>query len=288
MNTLTSATNITSPHDVKTFDDVTLAIAGFSTRSQPKLSYKLQLPKDGGDLYEYRRFKLRSMALDISYMREELGYAIMESIGLPSARYSYARLFLNDQPIGLFGFSDNFKNPWPRNTFGGGKKKFKQGALYTASPSNGVNPSVLADAINNFGSNSSSNDQPSNMDLPSLASSANITDLSYIGNNVTEYQRFYSVREDPSSGAANYTRIIDLCKFISEQPNNTSSDSAISLWEEKIDVASFLRGIAFEIVTSQSDAYIANANNYILYDDLENERIVYSNQDFDISMGMCA
>ncbi|KAG1095189.1 hypothetical protein G6F42_018600 [Rhizopus arrhizus] len=273
-----------SPHDVKSFEDVTLAIAGFSTRSLPKLSYKLKLPKDGEDLYDYRRFKLRSMGIDISYMREELAYAIVESIGLPSARYSYARVFFNDQALGLFGFLDNFKNPWPRNVFHGGKKKgFDQGALYVAGPNFNVNPSMLPDAIGNATANSSQPD----LDQIKLNStvSPSKSDLSYLGDNITEYTLQYAVREDPSSGSANFTRIMELCKFISEQPNTTSDDAAIDLWNQKIDVTSFLRGIAFEIVTSQSDAYLANGNNYMLYDDLENERIVYSNQDFDISMG---
>ncbi|CEP13687.1 hypothetical protein [Parasitella parasitica] len=272
-----------SPHDIKTFENITLAVAGFSSRSLPKLSYKLKIPKGGDGLYGYRRFKLRSMGFDLSYMREELAYAIAESIGLPSARYSYVRLFMNNQPLGLFGFSDNFKNPWPRNTFAGGKKKnFDQGALYTASPNSGVNASELPKDL-------------ANITLDQIARASRLgpqdnidpskSDLRYLGNNLTEYSMQYSVREDPSSGTANYTRIMDLCKFISEQSNTTSDDSAISLWGERIDVPSFLRGMAFEIVTSQSDAYLANGNNYILYDDLENERIVYSNQDFDISMG---
>jgi spore coat protein CotH len=225
------------------------------------------------------------MAIDASYMREELSYAIAESIGLPSARYSYVRVFLNDQPLGLFGLVDNFKNPWPRNTFAGGKKKnYDQGALYTASPNNGVNPSILAGG----GNNSNGVSQMANASNFALGSTVgpSKSDLSYLGDNVTEYSLQYGVREDPSSGTANYTRIMDLCKFIDEQSNTTSNDSVISLWNEKMDVTSFLRGMALEIVTSQSDAYLANANNYILYDDLENERIVYSNQDFDISMGM--
>ncbi|KAF1796017.1 coth protein-domain-containing protein [Mucor lusitanicus] len=232
-----------SPHDVQSFDDVTLAIAGFSTRSLPKLSYKVKLSKKGGDLYHYRRFKLRSMAIDISYMREELAYAIAESIGLPTGKYSYARVFFNNQPLGLFGFLDNFKNPWPRNVFNGGQchRRLHHSTLQVR--------------------------------------------LSYLGDNVTLYTQQYSVSEDPSSGSANFTRIMDLCKFISEQSNTTSDSAAVDLWHEKIDVTSFLRGIAFEIVTSQSDAYLANGNNYMLYDDLENERLVYSNQDFDISMG---
>lgn len=269
---------------MQSFDDVTLAIAGFSTRSLPKLSYKVKLSKKGGDLYHYRRFKLRSMAIDISYMREELAYAIAESIGLPTGKYSYARVFFNNQPLGLFGFLDNFKNPWPRNVFNGGKKKgFDQGALYKASPNYGVNPSLLTDAIGNATDDSSQPDL-NNVKLNSTIQPSK-SDLSYLGDNVTLYTQQYSVSEDPSSGSANFTRIMDLCKFISEQSNTTSDSAAVDLWHEKIDVTSFLRGIAFEIVTSQSDAYLANGNNYMLYDDLENERLVYSNQDFDISMG---
>ncbi|GAN05825.1 conserved hypothetical protein [Mucor ambiguus] len=273
-----------SPHDVQSFDDVTLAVAGFSTRSFPKLSYKLKLSKHGEDLYHYRRFKLRSMGVDISYMREELAYAIAESIGLPTGRYSYVRVFLNDQPLGLFGFLDNFKNPWPRNLFNGGKKKgFDQGALYKASPNKNVNPSTLPNAIGNTTANSSQPDW--NNVKPNSTIQSSTSDLTYLGDNITEYTQYYSVSEDPSSGSANFTRIMELCKFISEQSNKTSDNAAIDLWNEKIDVTSFLRGIAFEVVTSQSDAYLANGNNYMLYDDLENERLVYSNQDFDISMG---
>ncbi|KAG2191119.1 hypothetical protein INT46_006324 [Mucor plumbeus] len=271
-----------SPHDVQSFENITLGVSGFSSRSFSKLSYKVKLPKDGDDLYNYRRFKLRAMAIDISYMRDELSYAIAESIGLPSARYSYVRVFLNDQPLGLFGLVDNFKNPWPRNTFAGGKKKnYDQGALYITSPKNDRNDTAVLGLDNN---SSDSQIDASNIALSSTVGPAK-SDLTYLGNNVTEYSLQYAVREDPSSGTANYTRIMDLCKFINEQSNTTSDDSVVPLWNAKLDMASVLRNMAFEIVTSQSDAYIAGANNFIMYDDLANERIVFSNQDFDISMG---
>lgn len=61
-------------------------------------------------------------------------------------------------------------------------------------------------------------------------------------------------------------------------------NSVVPLWQEKIDVDSFLRGLAFEIVVSNSDAYLTTANNYVLYDDIEKERLVFSGQYFDVSM----
>lgn len=113
------------------------------------------------------------------------------------------------------------------------------------------------------------------------------SDLSYLGSNVTLYSAGqYSLKEDPSTGSANYTRIMDLTKFISGQLNTTTvDDSAVSLWQEKMDTDSFLRGLVLEIVISNSDGYFTMANNYILYDDLDQERLVFSGQDFDLSMG---
>ena len=78
---------------------------------------------------------------------------------------------------------------------------------------------------------------------------------------------------------------MDLTKFISEQPTSNGSDDSIPLWNEKVDVDSFLRGLAMEVVTSNADGYITMGNNYMLYDDLEHERILFSGQDFDLSLG---
>ncbi|RCH88839.1 hypothetical protein CU098_009935 [Rhizopus stolonifer] len=79
---------------------------------------------------------------------------------------------------------------------------------------------------------------------------------------------------------------MDLTRFISEQLNATNiDDSVVPLWKEKIDVDSLLRMIALEIVISNSDAYLTMANNYILYDDYESDRVAFSAQDFDLTMG---
>ncbi|KAG2198068.1 hypothetical protein INT47_011903 [Mucor saturninus] len=296
-----------SPNAVKSYQNISVAISGHSTRSYAKLSYKLKLQKDD-DLYHYRQLKLRSMATDSSYMREELAYDIAESIGIPSSRYSYARLYMNDQPLGLFGFSENLKNPWIKNEFAAGSKKYVRGTLFVTDVSGGqstgggqVMGNQITDTMDHqatgaMGNQTNGGSPPQNQTDGGMGgngggggdsvSSASTSDLSYLGDNVTLYSAGqYSLKEDPSTGTANYTRIMDLTKFISEQSNTTSDDSAISLWQEKMDTDSFLRGLALEIVISNSDAYFTMANNYILYDDLENERLLFSGQDFDLSMG---
>lgn len=257
-----------------------------STRRMDKLSYKINIPKKE-DLFGYRRLKLRAMAMDVSYMRDNLGYAIAESVGLPSTKHSYVRVYINNQAIGLFGLVEHLKSTWVRNEFGNGSKKFKQGALYVADV--------------NTGQGNTTKSEPSlekRFELPEGAekflngsdkvNGINATSsLSYLGDDVNAYSAGqYSVKEDPSVGTANYTRIMDLTRFISQQPTTLVDNSVVPLWEEKMDVTSFLRGLALEVVISNSDGYFGMANNYILYDDIENERLLFSTQDLDLTMGI--
>ncbi|KAI8875992.1 coth-domain-containing protein [Backusella circina FSU 941] len=260
-----------SLENVQNLKDITLQISGFSTRMFPKLSYKLKIPKNQ-DLFGYRRLKLRAITgTDYSYMKEYLAYDMYRSVGLPTTKFSYVRLYMNDEPIGLFGLAENFKNPWIRNEFAKGSKDYKQGTFYAADANGGVP----------FGQKSNSTE---NQDGPSKNISS---DLTYLGHNVSLYSRgYYSVKEDPSKGKANFTRIMDLSKFIADASNTTTDDSVVPLWEKKMDVDSFLRGMAMEFLLSNTDGYFANANNYLMYDDLENERLLFSGSDFDLTMGM--
>ncbi|MBM6383958.1 MAG: CotH kinase family protein [Paenibacillus sp.] len=80
-----------------------------STRGMDKLSYKINIPKKK-DLFGYLRLKLRAMAMDMSYMRDNLGYAIAESVGLPSTKHIYVRVYINNQAIGLFSLLEHLKS----------------------------------------------------------------------------------------------------------------------------------------------------------------------------------
>lgn len=280
----TLANFLPSPSDVKTFKNMTFAVSGHSTRNTAKLSYKINIDKDDGTLHEYRRFKLRAMALDQSYLKDELGYDIANKMGLPTSKNSYVRLFINDKPIGLFGLAEVFKNPWIRNEFANGNKSFIQGALFVADDSHGEIVHFPSNSSQNITSTTYLGGNTSISLLPNVGS-----DLYYLGDNVTLYEAPYSLKEKPSVGAANYTRIMELTKFISQQPNNTMvDDSYAEAWEDYLDVESVLRELAHEILISNMDGYTTLANNYILYEDLEKERFVMAPQDFDLSMGTIA
>ncbi|KAG2193331.1 hypothetical protein INT47_012478 [Mucor saturninus] len=270
-----------SPKDIKVFKNITLSVSGMSTRKTDKLSYKVKLAKTQ-DLYGYRRIKLKSMALDMSYMRDSLGYAITESIGLPGSGHSYVRVYINDRAIGLFGLTEHIKSDWVKNVFGHGSKDYKHGALYTANIRTGQG-------------NATTEEQPFQVLKTQLSKILNkvnhenaTSSLSYLGSDLSAYSAGqYSVRVKPSDGdKADFTCIMDLTKFIQSQPTTPVNNTVVPLWADKMNVDSFLRGLALEIVISNSDGYFGMANNFILFQDTQHNRMVFSEQDFDTIMGI--
>ncbi|ORZ18598.1 coth protein-domain-containing protein [Absidia repens] len=235
---------------ITTVKDVEIKVAGQSTRLLDKLSYGLKIKKDQ-DLYGYRGLKLRALRFDPSYIREILCFDMMESMGLPVSGASYTRVIMNDQPIGLFLMIEAYKNDWYKNEFGGGKKlKHGRGATYQVSGIGG--------------------------------------DLSYFGDNITAYDGIFRVREkaDKKHGgedASNFKQVMDFTKFLSEAP--TSSDDAAKIWNEHIDMDSVIRSLVIEIIAGFSDGYIANTNNFFLYDNLAEKRLTYLAADFDMTIG---
>jgi hypothetical protein len=115
------------------FYKVKLQLSGRSSRKMAKLSYKLKLGKKDR-LYGYREFKLRSMFVDPSYLREQIGYDFAKAMGLATSQSSFVRVFINGQELGLFGLVETFETPWSENTLNG------VGNLYQGKRTN-----VLAD-----------------------------------------------------------------------------------------------------------------------------------------------
>ncbi|KAI9479622.1 coth protein-domain-containing protein [Zychaea mexicana] len=253
-------TNVTyiSIDDVQTFTGVEFEISGRFSREAAKSSYNLKIPKKQ-DLYGYRRLKLRSLATDPSYIREDLGYKMLAAAGVTTTYSSYVRLFINSEPIGLFGFIENFKNPWLRNEFNDGTKKgYDQGHLYQGKFTN-AKAKILGNRV---------------------------SDLSYEGEEEWKYSLGqYKIKEDPSVGEPSYKPLIALTKFISEAPT-TNATQAIIEWNKHFDMESVLRGLALEMVMGFGDGYLAMADNFYLYQESSSsERYIFIISDIDISMG---
>ncbi|KAI9489624.1 coth protein-domain-containing protein [Zychaea mexicana] len=246
-------------NDIQTFKDVEFELGGRSSRRNPKVSYNFKIAKGGNTLHGYRRFKLRSLYNDPSNIREALAYGAIESAGLASSHFSYARVFINNQTAGFFGLIENFKNPWYRNEFGNGsKKEYSQGTAYQGNGGSGY-----------FGS------------VPKK----HMSDLSYYPDNITAYSDGqYKIKEDPSEGKTNYQHLMELTKFISEAP--TETDDAVRQWEEHLDMDSVLRSMALEVLLGYSDGYSTSAENYFVYQEAaDSKRFIYMPWDLDLTFG---
>ncbi|KAI8970671.1 coth protein-domain-containing protein [Pilobolus umbonatus] len=242
---------------VQTFDDVTVELAGRSSRWVPKVSYTLKMKNKGdSSLYGYKRFKLRALAIDSSHIREQICYSVGESLGLTGTGFSFARVFINGRAVGIFGFIETYQDPWLANKFAGGDTKYKSGYLY----------------------------QGSGYEITTLTPKT-FADLTYLEGNYTLYSSGqYKIKAGPSEDfPEDYAELDNFTKFIHFANENTTADE----WNAVIDAESFIRSMVIENLLGLSDAYMSFANNYYLYKNpAENGRITFISADTDTTLGL--
>lgn len=119
------------------------------------------------------------------------------------------RLFLNNEPIGLFGIIETFQDPWPADEFSNGDKDYSSGYLYQGHIMAAENPPMQ-----------------------------HLSDLSYY-ENLTDYSLGeYSIKAGPNrTKVEGYSALQNFTKFVHEVSNTTSESD----WEEYLDNESFLR-----------------------------------------------
>jgi len=108
-------------------------VGGKYTRNFEKLGYNIKIKK--GELFERKQLRLRSEAVDPSFLREKLAYDICNVVELPSLSSNFADVYFNDRYMGLFAMRDAFKSQWIEFYFG--EKSTKH--LYTCDKDYGNN-----------------------------------------------------------------------------------------------------------------------------------------------------
>ncbi|KAI8339461.1 coth protein-domain-containing protein [Chlamydoabsidia padenii] len=242
--------HVIGTQNITSLKNVDINLAGRSSKWMDKLSYGLK--STGNDtLFGYEKLKLRALRTDPSYVREILCYEMMDSMGLPASGASYARVIINNQPIGLFLVVEHYLDNWYENEFGNGKPLVPgRGIVYQGTGGN--------------------------------------SDLAYWGDNLTKYDGPYKIEKDADAnhqknGTDKFARVMELTKFLSQAP--TTNDHAVKVWNEHIDMDSVIRTMVVEIVAGFSDGFIANADNYFLYDNLVEKRFTFLENDFDTTLG---
>ncbi|CAO3697951.1 hypothetical protein G6F70_002724 [Rhizopus microsporus] len=217
----------------------------------------------------YKRFKLRSCATDPSYMREKLYYDILAASQVPTARASYVRLFINQEPQGLYMLVDKYKEPFSKKVFGNDQPDYKRGTLFQGSM------------------------QENPMAVGRLRLGAN---LGYLGPTIKDYvepevnQSVYKIQEYPSKSMSEDQTMASLVSFIqfiesTKTFAGTKEELAVE-WNKKLDVPTFLKNLALEIILGHNDGYLGEAHNYLLYQDPgQNGRFIWLPSDLDQTFG---
>lgn len=240
-----------SPFSVRSFNNATFGISGQYTTTASKLSYKLSNLKNdkNKELYKRTAIKLRAEHMDPSYLRDKLYGDILNSLGVPAAQNKFARVFINEQPVGLFDLSDDIGNKrYLRETLNNGNKYEKENPIFKADyfPEGGC-----------FG------------------------DLGYYGEESPMYGIYYYKGEDDEVEGVNNVmfkqHLLPLLRDISNYPTT----GQLNLEKEM-----FLKFMAIEYAAGAIDNYWYKPGNYFIFKDATANNWYFLDSDFHFTFGV--
>jgi len=226
-----------TPFSVRSFNNATISISGQSTKYAAKLSYNISNLKNSKskELYKRSGIKLRAEHMDPSYIRDKIYADMLNSLGVPTPQNKFARVFINNEPIGLFDLSDNVSNNrFLRETLNNGNKFDVENPLYKAD----YFPPYAYGDLGYYG------DDPENEKYGIYY---------YKGKSVEDVDedRAYAI-----STTMNKDHLIPLLKQISVYPNNKSLN---------FDIEMFLKFMAMQFMGGSIDNYWSRPGNYFLF-----------------------
>ncbi|KAG2219553.1 hypothetical protein INT45_013212 [Circinella minor] len=249
-----------SYNDVQQFKDVSLKIGGHSSRNWAKVPYKIKIPRKSAPNGLYRRWslKLRSESTDPTMMREKLYNDLLESTGIVAARGVYARLYINDVPIGLYYLVDDSSSA-----------------------------SFIRETLNR---NEPQNTQVGNIVQGDAGKGEYAASFGYLGDDVESYDPLvYDVKseKDPEKKAEVMESVLDLIRFvkdydISQAPNDKR---LFREWNHQLDLVKFIRQLALEWIGGNWDAVQYSGNNFAIYQKPFSSQWTFIPMDFDYTFG---
>ncbi|ORE05374.1 coth-domain-containing protein [Rhizopus microsporus var. microsporus] len=262
LDDVTVTVNVThiSATKVKHFMNVEFGISGRTSRYFNKLPYKIKIPKDDYNLSGYRHLKLRSVANDPSYMREYITANMLHAVNQPTTRASYVRLFMNEQPIGLYLLVEKYDSTWLANEFDSKRNgQYKNGITYEGHGGR---------------------------------TERNRADFSFKGDDPRIFEESsFEIAEGPKEGNNDFGELVEFTRFVRDQQYLQRSTNAVAKararyeWEKRLDVEGFLTNMAMEFLLGFADGYTENTNNFYLYKDPERGKFVYIPWDYDYTLG---
>jgi hypothetical protein len=119
---------------IYTQTNITLTTSGKSSKEYAKQSYKIKFDTDYNQTFFARpNIKLRSMATEPTYLREKMYIDTLNAVGIPTQQGSYVRLFINNEPYGLYLMVDDIKRSFLKQTVHSGDPLIIPGSLIQAN-----------------------------------------------------------------------------------------------------------------------------------------------------------
>ncbi|KAI8342766.1 coth protein-domain-containing protein [Chlamydoabsidia padenii] len=237
---------------VQQFDQVSLKVGGHSSRTWAKVPYKVKLKTQEG-LYDRWSLKLRPEATDATMMREKLYSDILQASGVVGPQGTYARVYFNGRPVGLYLITDDVVDEsFLRQTIHHGSEQVDLGMIIKADGGKGEYAA----------------------------------DLAYHGDVPEGYDALvYEVKEGDGM-----TGLIGLTKFIAQfdlstHPTPKDSAALFDQWNRVIHLPHFLRQVACEWLGGNWDATVYSGNNYVLYKHPKSQQFITIPMDFDFTFG---
>ncbi|KAG0204455.1 hypothetical protein BGX28_003601 [Mortierella sp. GBA30] len=218
---------------IYTQNNITFKTSGKSSKEFAKLSYKLKFDTDYNQTFYSRpNIKLRSMATEPTYIREKLFIDMVNSIGVPTQQGSYVRLFVNNEPYGLFLMVDDIKKSFAKQTIHGGDNLVVPGSLIQANA-----PSVTEQA-----------------------------DLTWKGATGASYNKDVYISQNLGNNPPTEP-LGQLIAFMADLQafDPATNQDPIGYWNARFDLDGFLRNMALEYLMGGFDNYWMAGSNFFIY-----------------------
>ncbi|KAG0257504.1 hypothetical protein DFQ27_005080 [Actinomortierella ambigua] len=221
-----------------------LSVSGNSSRKFKKVSLRVKFDDHKGETFFDRPIiKLRAEATDKTLMREKLYVDILNSVGVPTYQGSYARVYVNGEPHGLFLMVEDIEEPFLMNTIHHGSIKDKKqlGSLY----------------------------QMNLREAP----------MTYEGPNPEDYRERVYMNKIESPHDKNMQQWIGFMKDL--QDFNPAAPGGVEFWSKRLDLDGYLRAMAIEYLAGAWDSFWWRGHNFFMYHNPETKVWQFIPTDFD-------
>ncbi|KAG1148714.1 hypothetical protein G6F37_003156 [Rhizopus arrhizus] len=248
-------------NEIFTFQGAGIKNAGQSSKDYAKQSFKIKFNKFNkkgtkDSLYGRRKLKLRAEANEPTMVREKLLLDSLAAAGAATPSANWVRLYVNNEPFGLYLLTDGSFNGFTDNFINGGLHLNTTGVTYKG---NSMSESKGADLV--YKGASLSNYNTDDIYLLQEKNHANVTNDNYMGPLIDFMQKLNStILATDAQNLGNITDLID-------SANQTMVQLAINF------------------LTGSWDGVWYSASNYYLIQHLDTKKWFLVTFDFDETFG---